>query len=168
MNHIIMALSVLSLMLVFGSSARADVKLPALIGDNMVVQQGVKVRVWGWADSGSRVRVSMAGKSATATADAKGRWQVWFGPFEAGGPHEMKIAGKNAILLKNILVGEVWVGSGQSNMEWQLQNAARGASEAARANYPQIRLFTVTKATSLKPLDDVQGRWVVCAPETVG
>src|ERR1043166_6124584 len=165
-NHLILTLSAFSLMLAITPSARADVKLPALIGDNMVVQQGVPVRVWGWAEAGEQVTVSMAGKSAEAKADAKGRWEARIGPFKAGGPFEMTIAGKNTIVLRNVLVGEVWVGSGQSNMEWPLQNAAHGADEVARADHPEIHLFTVTKATALEPRDDVQGRWVVCTPET--
>ncbi|HJQ24074.1 MAG TPA: sialate O-acetylesterase [Blastocatellia bacterium] len=150
----------------FAAAARADVRLPALVGDNMVVQQNVPARVWGWAAPGEQVTVTMAGKSAKATADAKGRWEVRFGPFKAGGPHEMTIAAKNTIVLKNVLVGEVWVGSGQSNMEWPLQNAAHGADEVARADHPEIHLFTVAKATALEPRADVQGRWVVCTPET--
>lgn len=163
-----MALSVFGIISAFASSARADVKLPALVGDNMVIQRDVKARVWGWAAPGESVAISMSGKTAKATADAKGRWEVRIGPFEAGGPHEMIIAGKNRIVIKNILVGEVWVASGQSNMEWPLQNAAHGAEEVARANYPEIHLFTVTKATSLNPREDVEGRWVVCTPETAG
>ncbi|HEU4386737.1 MAG TPA: sialate O-acetylesterase, partial [Blastocatellia bacterium] len=90
------------------------------------------------------------------------------GPFNAGGPYEMKISGNRDVKLKNILVGEVWVASGQSNMEWQLQNSAHGQDEVSRANYPEIHLFTVVKATSLEPRDDVEGRWVVCSPETAG
>ncbi len=163
-----MTISILCLTIAFASPTRADVKLPALIGDNMVVQQGVKARVWGWAAPSERVKVMMAGKQAMAVADAKGHWEAQIGPFKAGGPFEMTIAGKNTIVIKNVLVGEVWVGSGQSNMEWQLQNVIHGADEVARANYPDIRLFTVTKATSLEPRDDVEGRWVACTPETAG
>ena len=162
---IILTLMTLVLVSAFGVTARADVRLPALVGDNMVLQQNVPARVWGWAAPGEQVTVTMAGKSAKAKADAQGRWEVRLGPFKAGGPHEMTIAAKNAIVLKNVLVGEVWVGSGQSNMEWPLQNAAYGADEVARANHPEIHLFTVTKATALEPRDDVQGRWVVCTPE---
>jgi len=168
LNHLMMTLSVLSMALVFAPTTRAQVRLPALIGDNMVVQQGVKARVWGWAEPNARVTVSMAGKSAMAVADAQGRWEVRIGPFKAGGPYEMTIAAKNTVVLKNILAGEVWVASGQSNMEWPLQNAAHGADEVARANYPEIHLFTVTKATALAPRDDVQGHWVVCTPEMAG
>ena len=152
----------------FAPAARGDVKLPALIGDNMVVQQGMKDRIWGWAEPGENVTVSMAGLRAAAAADSKGRWEVRIGPFEAGGPYEMTIAAKNTVVLKNVLAGEVWVASGQSNMEWPLQNAAHGAEAVAQADVPQIHLFTVTKATSVTPLDDVQGRWVVCSPQTAG
>jgi sialate O-acetylesterase len=167
-SRYVVILMTLGSMLALVSSAEANVRLPALIGDNMVVQRGVKVRVWGWAEAGERVTVSMSGKTATATGDARGTWEVRIGPFEAGGPHEMTIAAGNTIVLKNVLVGEVWVASGQSNMEWQLQNAAHGPEEVSRANYPEIHLFTVARATSLTSRDDVVGRWVVCKPETVG
>jgi sialate O-acetylesterase len=150
------------------ATARADVKLPAIVGDNMVVQSGTKVRIWGWAEKGEKVTVSMAGKTASATAGADGRWEVWIGPFQSGGPHAMTVAGKTTRTLENVLVGEVWVGSGQSNMEWPLVNTKNGAEEIANASHPEIRLFTVKKATSLAPLDDVEGRWEVCSPETVG
>ena len=156
------------MVLSLSTAARADVTLPALVGDNMVVQQGVPARVWGTAAPGERVAVSMAGKSATATADAEGRWEVRIGPYDAGGPHTMTVAGKTTVTVRNVLVGEVWVGSGQSNMEWPLQSARNGAEEIAKAAYPEIRLFTVAKKTSLTPLDDVEGRWVVCSPETAG
>ncbi|HKP13347.1 MAG TPA: sialate O-acetylesterase [Blastocatellia bacterium] len=164
-NHFILTLIAIVMTLGFASTTRADVKLPALIGDNMVVQQGVRARVWGWAAPGEPVTVSMAGQSVKAKADAQGKWEVRIGPFKAGGPHEMTIAGKNTVVLRNVLVGEVWVGSGQSNMEWPLQNVIRGGDEVARASHPEIHLFTVAKATALEPRDDVQGRWVVCTPE---
>src|SRR5581483_10695621 len=162
---ILLTLMTFVLVSVFNVAARADVRLPALVGDNMVIQQNVPARVWGWAAPGEQVTVTLAGKSAKTKADAQGKWEVRLGPFKAGGPHEMRIEGKNAVVLKNVLVGEVWIGSGQSNMEWPLQNAAHGGDEVARANHPEIHLFTVTKATSLEPRDDVRGRWVVCTPE---
>ncbi len=156
-------------MLLFGATtARADVKLPAIVGDNMVVQRDAKVRIWGWAEPGEQVTVTMAGKSASAKTSADGRWEVMIGPYAAGGPHRMTIAGKKTVTLENVLVGEVWVGSGQSNMEWPLVNAKNGPDEVSRANYPEIRHFTVTKATSLDPREDVEGHWVVCSPDTAG
>lgn len=149
------------------TDARAEVRVPALVGDNMVVQQGVRVRVWGTASPGERVTVLMAGSGAEATAGADGRWQARIGPFAAGGPHTMTIAGSNTITVRNVLVGEVWVASGQSNMEWPLRQTDGADEEAARANVPEIRMFTVARAASAEPLDDVNGQWVVASPESV-
>ncbi|HJZ82892.1 MAG TPA: sialate O-acetylesterase, partial [Pyrinomonadaceae bacterium] len=164
--------------LVFGSLAciffmnhggvNAEVRVPAIIGDNMVLQAGMKVRLWGKAAPAERVTVSFNSKSAQATADSAGHWQTFIGPFKAGGPFELTIKGTNTVVFKNVLVGEVWVCSGQSNMEWPLINAKDGASTVAQANYPEIRLFTVQKDTSPAALDDVKGHWVVTTPETVG
>jgi sialate O-acetylesterase len=146
--------------------ARADVRLPALIGDNMVLQQGRKARVWGKAAPGERVTISLAGRTARAVADAGGRWQAFVGPLKAGGPFTLTIKGANTITVNNVLVGEVWVCSGQSNMEWPLSQATGGVQAATEANYPEMRLFTVRRATSATPLDDVEGRWVVASPQT--
>jgi sialate O-acetylesterase len=165
---VVAAALVVGAIAICGSSAYANIRLPALVGDNMVLQSGSKARLWGFAHPGERVTISMAGKSANGTADGKGRWEMWIGPLEAGGPFEMTIAGQNTIVLRNVLVGEVWVASGQSNMEWQLQNSARGAEEVAQASHPLIHLFTVARTTSLEPRDDAPGRWVVCSPETAG
>jgi sialate O-acetylesterase len=145
---------------------RADVRVPSVIGDNMVLQQGRKARVWGWAEPGERVTVTFRGRKSRATADYQGRWQTFVGPFKAGGPFELTVAGKNTLTFKNVLVGEVWVCSGQSNMEWSLVNADNGQREVSEASYPEIHLFTVKKSTSPRPLDDVEGRWVVTRPET--
>src|ERR1044072_7892391 len=153
------------LLLIFASAVRADVRVPSVIGDNMVLQQGRKVRVWGWAEPGERVTVSFRGDKATATADGRGHWEVFTGPHKAGGTFELTVAGHNTLVFKNVLVGEVWVCSGQSNMEWSLANAQDGAKEAAAADYPFIHLFTVTKKTSATPLEDVEGRWVVTTPK---
>jgi len=146
----------------------ADVTLPAIIGDNMVLQQDKKVRIWGWAQPKEQVSVTVGSAKATATADDKGHWETFIGPLKAGGPVEMTIRGNNTLTVKNILVGEVWVCSGQSNMEWPLNNAKNGADTVAKANHPEIRLFTVQKATSGSPLEDVKGRWVVTTPDTAG
>ncbi len=160
-----LALSASLLLLILASAARADVRVPSVIGDNMVLQQGRKARVWGWAEPGERVTVSFRGEKASATADARGRWEVFVGPHKAGGPFELTVAGRNTLAFRNVLVGEVWVCSGQSNMEWSLANAQDGAQEAAAADYPFIHLFTVTKKTSAEPLDNVEGRWVVTTPK---
>jgi sialate O-acetylesterase len=154
--------------LFFINTTNANIKLPALIGDNMVIQQGVNACVWGWAEQGEIISVTMNGQLAKDTTDEKGQWKVQIGPFVAGGPYDLIISGENTICLKNVLVGEVWVASGQSNMEWQLQNALRGDEEISRGPYPEMRLFTVTRSTSLTPCEDVVGRWIVCTPEIAG
>lgn len=153
------------LVLLFTGGARAEVRLPSIIGDNMVLQQDSKVRIWGNANAGERVTVTFAGKSADTVADAKGSWQVWLGPFKAGGPFELTVKGANLLTIKNVLVGEVWVCSGQSNMEWPLINTDDGARTVAEANNREMRLFTVIKNTATEPLTDVQGHWVVTTPD---
>ena len=149
-------------------SAHADVSVPAIIGDNMVLQAGMRVRIWGKASPGEKVTVSLDSKSAPAKTDQQGRWEVFIGPLKTGGPFELQIKGANTLTFKNVLVGEVWVCSGQSNMEWPLVNAKGGAQEVAQANYPKIRLFTVQKNTASSPLDDVKGHWVITTPDQVG
>ncbi len=151
-------------LLVF-NSAFAAVRVPAIIGDNMVLQQGMKVRIWGWANPNEQVNVEIANQKAKATADAKGNWQALIGPLKAGGPFVLTI---NSLKFNNVLVGEVWVCSGQSNMEWPLINSQNGADAVAKANYPEIRLFTVQKSTSSTKLEDVKGQWVVTTPDKVG
>ena len=150
------------------SPVLADVTLPAIIGDNMVLQQDKKVRIWGWAQPKEQVSVTLASQKGAAVADDKGHWETLIGPMKAGGPYEMTIRGNNTLTIKNILIGEVWVCSGQSNMEWPLINAKNGAATVAQANHPEIRLFTVQKATSGSPLEDVKGHWVVTSPENAG
>lgn len=164
-NRTTLALTASLLLLTLGGAARGDVRVPSVVGDNMVLQQGRKARVWGWAEPGERVTVTFRGDRAGATADARGRWEVFVGPHKAGGPFELTVAGRNTLTFRNVLVGEVWVCSGQSNMEWSLVNARDGAREAAAADYPFIHLFTVAKKTSAEPLEDLEGRWVVTTPK---
>jgi sialate O-acetylesterase len=155
-------------------TAAADVRLPALISDNMVLQQGRQVAIWGTADAGEQVTVSLGEQKESATADAHGQWKVELGPLKKGGPFEMTVAGKNTVTLHNVLVGEVWVCSGQSNMEFAVWNhgvfggVKNAEQEVAAANYPLLRLFIVKKAVAGKPQSDVQGQWVVASPATVG
>ncbi len=153
------------LILMVAGAANAEVRLPAIIGDNMVLQQGRKVRIWGNANAGEHVTVSFEKKSLNTVADPQGRWQIWLDPLKAGGPLELTVKGDNLLTIKNVLVGEVWLCSGQSNMEWPLVNTVRGAEAVAQANYPEIRLFKVEHHTAASPLADVEGRWVVTTPE---
>jgi sialate O-acetylesterase len=148
--------------------ARGEVRVPSIIGDNMVLQQGHKARLWGTAQPGERVTVAFAGRTERAITDAQSHWQIFLGPLKAGGPFELTIAGSNTLTFKNVLVGDVWICSGQSNMEFPLVNATGGAEAMAQANYPEIHLFTVQKGTAASPLDDVNGHWVLATPEQVG
>jgi sialate O-acetylesterase len=155
-------------LLALATVAAAAVKLPAVIGDNMVLQRGQSVPIWGWADKGEQITVAIAGQSVTAKADATGRWQVNLAKLEAGGPHDMTIhAASGDLALKNILVGEVWVCSGQSNMEMGIGGAKDSKQEIAAAKYPQIRLFTVAKIPAKEPAVDVKGAWAECSPVSV-
>ena len=143
-------------------------KLANIYGDNMVFQQQMPIVVKGKYVPGGDVRVELNGKKAATQADANGEWMLKLPPMTAGGPYELKVQGKDLLVLKNVMVGEVWVCSGQSNMEWPLIKSDRGEAEAAAANYPDIRLFQVKRNPSpVNPQPDVPGSWSVCSPATV-
>jgi len=155
--------------------ARADVKLPSLFSENMVLQAGAQDPVWGTADPSERVTVTLGGTQAAATADAAGRWQVEIGPLPPGGPFEMTVAGKNTLVIHNVLVGQVWICSGQSNMQFsvapQINRWETGVYDykkvIASANYPMVRMFTVDQTVAGKPQSHVAGKWEITSPETV-
>ena len=153
--------------LAFAPSLRADVKLPALISDHMVLQQGAKPNVWGRAEPGEKVSVKLGGQSVEATADKDGKWNVHFAEFKPGVLGDMTIAGKNTITVKDVAAGEVWVCSGQSNMEFTVSGANNAAQEIAAANFPLIRHFLLNKAMKTEPTEDCTGQWAVCSPQTV-
>jgi sialate O-acetylesterase len=146
--------------------SRADVKPHALIGDGMVLQQGRKVALWGTAADGEEVRVHLQGKEASTQAKG-GRWVVSVEGLEAGGPFEMTIRGQNTLTFKNVYVGEVWVASGQSNMEWPVRASADAEKTVANSRNPKLRLFTVPKTVATAPRQNVQGTWQECGPDTV-
>jgi sialate O-acetylesterase len=156
------------LLAVAAASARAEVRLSPLFNDHMVLQQGTPVPVWGTADAGEQVTVTVGDARATATAGPDGKWTAKVGPLAAGGPVEVAISGKNTIRIQDVLVGEVWVCSGQSNMEWTVNASASAEQERAAANYPAVRMFTVKKAVTGKPAVTMEGSWAVCSPQTVG
>ncbi len=149
-----------------GPPARAEVRLPAVISDHMVLQQEVPANVWGWADPGEKVSVAFAGATAAATAGADGAWSVKLPPLATGTIGELTVTGKNSLTVRNVVVGEVWVCSGQSNMEWVVSNSANPVEEAKAANYPLLRMFTVKKKPATEPRQDCEGQWEVCTPET--
>lgn len=151
----------------FASLAFADVQLPGLISDHMVLQRGAPVRIFGKAAPAEAVTVTFRGQTAETTADALGRWEIWLNPLTTAAPADMTIKGANTITVADVIVGDVWIGSGQSNMQWTVKDSDNADAEIAAANYPQIRLFYVPRKTSSSPVDDVDAKWVVCSPESV-
>lgn len=145
----------------------ADVRLPHVFGSHMVLQRDAKLPVWGWADAGEEVTVQLGDEKQTATADADGKWSVKLSERKAGGPHRMTVTGNNKIELQDILIGEVWVCSGQSNMEWRVAVSDHPKEEIAAAKYPKIRLFHVQRRPSLKPIDDAEVEWKACTPQSI-
>jgi len=147
--------------------AHTDVRLPHVIGSHMVVQRDAELPVWGWADPGEKVTVRIAPHEKSAEADRTGKWMVRLPALTVGSPRTMTITGKNTIVLEDIMVGEVWLCSGQSNMELRLQSVKRGGTEVATAYDPQIRLFHVGRKTAASPAEDVDASWRPCTPESV-
>jgi sialate O-acetylesterase len=156
------------LLVAWQGPARADVRLPALISDNMVLQQNAPANVWGWAAPQEAVTVKLGPKEAKTAADADGKWNVKLEGIAAGDAGDMTITGKNTLTVKNVAVGEVWVASGQSNMEWTVSGAMNPAEEISAANFPKIRMFTVVKSPKAEPQADCTGKWEVCTPATAG
>lgn len=160
-------LTTLAIALLPLTSLRADVTLPKIFGDHMVLQGEKKLPIWGTAEAGEKVTVTALSQEKSAVADDKGKWRIELEPIESKDPIEVKVAGKNTITFKDVLVGEVWFCSGQSNMGFSLKTASNAKSAIAAADRPTMRLFTVGRATPDHPLDDVPGgEWVVCSPET--
>lgn len=153
------------------ASARADVRLPAVVGSHMVLQRESEVAIWGFADAGEAVTVSAtwAKEGWKTSAGADGRFKVMVKTPAAGGPFAIEIAGRNSIRLEDVLIGEVWLCGGQSNMEWAFCNGGvlDGEKERDGANDPQIRLFDAPDRASARPEDDCKGSWAACTPESV-
>lgn len=146
----------------------ADVKPASLFSDGMVLQRDVPVPVWGWADPGEKVTVFFAGTQAEGTADNDGKWLVDLPPAKVNAVgSDLTISGKNTITVKDVLVGDVWLGSGQSNMEWAVKDSANSQAEIVGATCPKIRLFTVPKLMKGQKVERISAKWVVCSPETV-
>ena len=155
-------------------AALADVKPAPLFSDHMVLQAGMSVPVWGAASPGEQVVVTLNGQQQRATAGGDGKWTIRLTGLQSGGPFEMTIAGTNTITVKDVLVGEVWLGSGQSNMAFTVSKAkaryaglVNEAEVIAAANFPEVRVFTGKEVKSYDPQPVVEGQWQVCSPETV-
>lgn len=148
--------------------AQAAVKTPALISDGMVLQRGMKVPIWGTATPGEQVTVQFQDQKRSTTAGKDGHWMVRLDPLTVGGPYEMTIHGENDKVIRNILVGEVWICSGQSNMEMSVGGTAHAGEDIAHSANPHIRLLTVPHNGPPTPAQDVRVRWSDCGPSTVG
>jgi len=156
----------LCLLLAFTAAAsRADVKLHGLFTDNMVLQQGASVAIWGWADEGEQVTVQFRDQKVTTKAK-DGRWMLHLKKLKAGGPNELTVTGKNNLVLKNVLVGEVWIASGQSNMEFPLRNSFESQKDIAACGNELIRLYTVPKLKANEPTNNVHASWQECSPQS--
>ena len=152
----------------------AEVKPSALFSDHVVLQSGMAVPVWGTAAPGERVTVTLNGQKQSATASADGKWMVRLKSLKPGGPFQMTIAGTNTIAITDVLVGEVWLGSGQSNMAFTVSKKQASYAglideerEIAEANYPRVRMFTGKSAKTYEPQSEIQGEWLICNPQNV-
>jgi sialate O-acetylesterase len=166
----------LTALLMFAAAAPllADVKPSGLFGDHMVLQSGMAVPVWGTAAPGERVTVTPNGQKQSATASADGKWMLRLKSLKPGGPFQMTIAGTNTIAIADVLVGEVWLGSGQSNMAFTVSKKQASYAglvdeerEIAEANYPRVRMFTGKTAKTYEPQTEIQGEWLICTPQNV-
>jgi len=161
--------AILAGLLVCASMLRADVRMPGIFGDHMVLQQALAIPVWGWADAGEEVTVTFGTQAVKTTANAAGEWRVDLAKTAANDqPQPLIVAGKNTVTFADVLVGEVWICSGQSNMEWSLGSTTNAAQELAAAEQPQLRMFTVAHNPALTPQSGCRGTWIVCAPKTAG
>lgn len=162
--------TIIVLLLALTSILFADAKLPAVISDHMVLQQNSKANIWGWAEPGEKIEVKGSWQwlfGSSTTTDKDGNWHLAIPTPKAGGPYEINIKANNTIAINDVMIGEVWVCSGQSNMEMGMKMVENSDTEIAAADYPNIRLFDVARQTSSHPNQDLTGSWVRCSPETV-
>ncbi len=146
----------------------ANITLPKVFSNNMVIQRNLEIPVWGWGDAGEKISITFKNQKANTSVAKNGEWMINLKPEPSGGPFTLTIKGKNELVLSNVLIGDVWICSGQSNMEWPLWNTIHGANEVKKAANKNIRLITVPKVVSLSPLKDFGGDgWVECNPENV-
>lgn len=156
-------------LVVIAYTLRAEVTLPKIFGDNMVLQRDRAIVVWGWASAKEKITVQLNKQSVTVSAGKDGQWKVSLSPEVAGGPYQLVVKGKNTITLSDVLIGDVWICSGQSNMEWVVRNSNNAAEEIKQAQYPTIRHFKVPNTVASTPKNDLTGgSWKICTPENAG
>ncbi|WP_158751983.1 sialate O-acetylesterase [Acidobacterium sp. S8] len=162
--------------LLFSVAVNAEVRLPNVLSSHAVLQRNAPIHIWGWSDPGETITVRFHDQTRTATATDLGKWSLWLAPEQAGGPYTLTAQGSGdsaaAVTLSDILIGDVWVASGQSNMEMPLSgfpNSAvlkNGAQEIAQANLPTVRLLRIEKKSSYFPVSDINSTWTTCTPQT--
>jgi len=152
----------------FCSTTLADIRLPGVFADHMVVQRDQSIPVWGWGDSGEEVTVQLGRSSKSVTTNPDGRWMVKLDPLAAGGPHELKVSGKNTLKVDDVLVGEVWLCSGQSNMAMTVSRSLNFDKEQTQADFPDIRMFKVGSNSQPEIKDDCKGEWQIASADSVG
>jgi len=157
----------IALLALAAATTHADVKLPAVLSSKMVLQRNQALPFWGWADAGEQVTVSLGGNRATTKADDQGKWLLSLRPMKAGGPYEVIVKGKNTLLLTDVLIGEVWVCSGQSNMQWPVSRSNDPDLESLSAHYKNLRLFYVPRVPATEPQHDTKANWTPTTPDTV-
>jgi sialate O-acetylesterase len=163
------ALLFFALLSLFGTSVFGAVRLPAILSDGMVVQKTKEARIWGWADPGEKVEIELAEVRGKATTGADGQWQVLLNVASLGaGPFELRIRGTNEILVKDVLLGEVWLASGQSNMDWPLKDTLGAQEEISASENPMLRYYRVKTVAEAEPKEEVPGEWLKVSPETAG
>lgn len=170
MCHLRVTSVTLVLTLICITSVQSQLTLPGLIRDSMVLQRDTKLRIWGWAAKGEAIKIRFNGKAAQATTGKDGKWVAFLPPMKAGGPYTMTISGKNQVTLKEILIGDVWFCSGQSNMVHQMAlHNVTYAPDIAVANYPEIRQFLIPTRTDLQgPTEQLPtGYWKWANPRDV-
>ncbi|MGK6353105.1 sialate O-acetylesterase [Parapedobacter sp. DT-150] len=162
--------TLLTILLLLTHVLSADVRLPKIFGDGMVLQRDHPIAIWGWADPNESVSVSLNKQTKQVTAAGDGKWQLQLDAEKAGGPYELVVKGKNTVTLGDVLMGDVWICSGQSNMEWQVKNVTNGEQEIAAADYPKIRHVKIPNTIAGEPQPDIEGdvTWQPANPETVG
>lgn len=159
---------IIFIFLIFNAITNANVRMPLLFSDGMVLQRNKEIPVWGWAEANEKVEVRFNKQTKTIQADKDGRWMIKLSAEKAGGPFELIITGKNKIIIKDVLVGEVWICSGQSNMEFQMYKVMNSEKEMADSNYPMIRHFGVAQDLSGTPKEDLkEGKWAVANKENI-
>lgn len=162
-----LALALSFLSAVCPPTSKAELRLPHLFSDHMVLQRNMAISIWGWADPGEPITVSLGTSTRESVGGTDGRWNVSLPAMSAGGPFTLVVRGRKTLEMKDVLLGEVWIASGQSNMTYALSGAAGSAEEIPSANYPQIRFFTVPKKIALEPqADTLPASWEICTPDT--